>query len=272
MIERKFVQERMKQFMIQEYMSSNLRRVGHSHTNVQRTPLGEKITVFASRPGLVVGRKGQNIKRLTTQLKKDFDLENPQIEISEVEDIYADPQIVAERIADSLERFGSSRFKGIGHKTMEEVMNTGALGVEILISGKLPSSRAKRWRFYSGYLKKCGDIALFGVKRAYTAAQLKTGTIGVQVRIMPSDIKLPDSIELLSEKKEVVEELPEKPASSKKADTEKKAKKPKATKAGKKVKEKAEKTAEEKIGKKVEEKVEDNESKGNADDAGKPAQ
>ncbi len=92
---------------------------------------------------------------------------------------------------------------------MTDVLDSGALGIEILISGKIPSARAKSWRFYSGYLKKCGDIAL-GVRRAYTSAQLKTGIVGIKVSIMPSDLKLPDDVKLLKEKAEVVEELTEK--------------------------------------------------------------
>ena len=199
MIERQFVSQKLKEFQIQEFISSGLKNIGHSHTKVQRTPLGEKIIIFASRPGLIVGRKGQNIKKLTLQLKNKFDLENPQIEIAEVDNIYLDAQIVAEMIANSMERFGSQRFKGIGHKLMSEVMNAGALGIEILVSGKLPSARAKSWRFYQGYLKKCGDIAIEGVRKATAAAQLKSGTVGIQVRIMPPTIELPDDIELRSE-------------------------------------------------------------------------
>lgn len=196
MIERKFVSQNLKEFQIQEYISSTLKNVGHSHTRMQRTPLGEKIIIFTSRPGLIVGRKGENIKKLTKNLKKKFELENPQIEINEVENIMIDPKIVAERIASSLERFGSQRFKGIGHKTMEESCQAGALGIEIIISGKLPGSRAKSWRFYKGYLKKCGNLAMTGVKTAQAYAQLKTGTIGVRVSIMPKDVQFPDRITL----------------------------------------------------------------------------
>src|SRR3989344_2477027 len=105
MIERQFFAQRSKEYQIHEFISENLKRVGHSHTKMIRTPLGEKIIIFASRPGLIVGRKGQSIKRLTKVLKKKFNLENPQIEISEVENIYLDAQIVAEMIASSLERF-----------------------------------------------------------------------------------------------------------------------------------------------------------------------
>lgn len=199
MIERKFIAQNIKEFQIQEYISSTLKNVGHSHTRLMRTPLGEKIIIYTSRPGLIVGRKGENIKKLTKNLKKKFDLENPQIEISEVENIMLDPQIVAERIASSLERFGSQRFKGIGHKTMEEVIQSGGLGVEILISGKIPGARAKSWRFYKGYLKKCGNLAMTEVRKAIASAQLKTGTIGVQVSIMPKDVHFPDRVEMIDE-------------------------------------------------------------------------
>ena len=206
MIERKFVAQRTKEFLVQEYIEENLKRVGHSHTKMVKTPLGVQVIIHASRPGLIVGKKGQNIKKLTNAIKKKFNLENPQIEISEVENINLDAQIVAEMIANSLERFGASRFKGIGHKTMTNVLEAGALGVEILISGKIPSSRAKRWRFYKGYLKKSGDISQEGIRKATTNALLKSGMVGIQVKIMPPDIELPDKIILKSEVEEIVEE------------------------------------------------------------------
>lgn len=201
MIERKFVAQRMKEFQIQEYITQSLENVGHSHTKMVKTPLGEKIIIFASRPGLIVGRKGQNIKQLTKTLKKRFNLENPQVEISEVENPNMDAHIVAEKIVDALEKFGSEKFKAIGHRIMSDVMNAGALGIEIVVSGKVPSARAKSWRFYSGYLKKCGDIAN-DVKSAVAQAQLKTGVIGVKVKIMSPDIILPDDIRLINPKQE----------------------------------------------------------------------
>ncbi len=208
MIERKFVAQKMKEFQIEEYITQTLENVGHSHTKMVKTPLGEKIVIYTSRPGLIVGRKGQNIKQLTKTLKKKFNLENPQIEISEVENPSLDANIVGEKIVDALEKFGSEKFKAVGHKIMTEVMKAGALGIEIVISGKVPSARAKSWRFYSGYLKKCGDIAN-GVKKSTSQAQLKTGIIGVKVSIMPPDLKLPDDIELVDFKETKIEEIKE---------------------------------------------------------------
>jgi len=230
MIERKFVAERIKEFQIQEFVKDNLRNVGYSHTSVQRTPLGEKIVVHASRPGLVVGRKGQNIKQLTKSLKKKFELENPQIEISEVEEINLDPYIVAEKIVNSMEMYGIQKFKGIGHKMMSDVMNAGALGIEILISGKIPSSRAKSWRFYKGYLKKCGNVAINGVKSAYATAKLKMGVVGVKVKIMPPDIELPDKINIIVEEESKEESKAEdkKEGKEPKAEDKKEGKEPKA--------------------------------------------
>ncbi len=209
MIERQFISQKKKEHRIQEMIAENVRGAGYSHTKLQRTPLGEKIIIYAARPGLVVGRKGQNITKLTRDLKNNFDLENPQIEISEIENTNIDAQVVANSISESLERYGTSRFKGIMHKTMEEVMNSGALGIEIVISGKIPGARAKSWRVYSGYLKKCGDIAITGVHRANVKAVLKTGVAGVKVSIMPPDIKLPDNIQLIDElqkQEEIIEE------------------------------------------------------------------
>jgi len=206
MIERKFVNQNIKEFEIKEYIRHNLSRVGLSDVKLQRTPLGEKIIISTSRPGLVVGRSGTNITKLTHDLKQVFKLENPQIEIEEVSNIGLDANIIAEMIANSLEKFGIARFKGIGHKAMSDVMNAGALGVEILIGGKVPSTRAKTWRFYQGYLKKCGDIAVSQVKVAYAAAQLKTGVIGIKVSIMTPDTILPDRMKIIHEEAEAESE------------------------------------------------------------------
>lgn len=236
MIEKKFVEQKMKELQIEEFISKRLKNVGHSKTRLQRTPLGEKIIISTSHPGLVVGRKGDNIKELTNDLRNEFKLENPQIEISEVEEPNIDARIVAEKIANTLERFGSNKFKGVGHKTMADVMNAGALGVEILISGKIPGARAKTWRFYQGYLKKCGDIAITGVKKANVYAQLKSGTIGVKVRIMPPDVQLPDRVKLLDQQTIMVEEAKKEEIKIEQK-PEKKERKPRKRKTGEGVKE-----------------------------------
>jgi small subunit ribosomal protein S3 len=240
LIERKFVASNIKEYMIQEFIAQNIKGAEHSHTKLQRIPLGEKIIIYSSRPGIIVGKRGQNIKQLTKVLKKKFDLENPQIEIAEVDNIYEDSQIMAERIANYLEKFGIAKFKSIGHKVMTDVINSGAMGIEIIMSGKIPSARAKSWRFYQGYLKKCGDVALTGVRTSHTTAELKSGTVGIKVSIMPHQTKLPDDIMLK-------EDMPQKEAAETKAEEKKEEKKgEKAEKPKRKGRKKAEKKGEKK--------------------------
>ncbi len=196
MIEREFVNQKTKEYYIKKYIQRRLQNIGISSIRLKKIPLGEKIIINTNKPSLIVGSKGENIRDLTKALKKEFKLENPQIEINEVKDIFLDAAIVADRIASSLERFGSARFKAIGHKVLENVMNSGAFGVEVVVSGKIPGARAKSWRFYQGYLKKSGDLAIEGVRRAQASALLKSGIIGIKVAIMPPDVELPDRITL----------------------------------------------------------------------------
>ena len=240
MIERDFVARRKMEFQIQEFIKNNLKDVGLSHTKLQRTPLGEKIVIYAARPGLIIGGGGTNIKKLTKQLKKRFGLENPQIEISEITDTNLVASVVAERIASALEKYGTMRFKGVGHKAMADALNAGARGIEILMSGKIPSARARTWRFYQGYIKKSGEAALSMVDTAYAAAKLKSGIIGIKVRIMPPDVRLPDDIrfkkqEVQEIKAEITETVPEVEEAPKQQEEKKQeTKKPRKTKEQKK--------------------------------------
>ncbi|MEK6856789.1 MAG: 30S ribosomal protein S3 [Nanoarchaeota archaeon] len=194
MIERKILSQKMKEFKIREFISKKFMKTGYSHTAIQKTPLGDKITIYTTRPGMVVGRKGENIKKLTILLKNKYNLENPQIEIGEVENPFFDAQSIAEKIAYSLEKFGSKGFKSIGYKTLQSIIDAGALGAEIIMAGKMPSARARRWRFINGYLKKCGHVSDTQVIRGESTANLKVGAVGISVSIMPKNINLPDKI------------------------------------------------------------------------------
>ncbi len=253
MIERQFVLRNKKQFEIQNYLFESLKRAGLSYVEIKRTPLGERIIIHTTRPGLVVGRSGSNIKKITSELKSRFKLENPQVEIAEVKDPNLDPKVVAEKIILSLERYGSKRFKAILHKAMEDVMNAGALGVEIILSGKVPSARAKSWRVSVGYLRKCGDVAIEGIRRASRQAKLKSGVVGVKVSITPPDLDLIDKIDLSqlnksveqAEVKEVEENQPkaEKKEEKKEEDKEAVKKVEKEAKKSKKAKSKSSKSS-----------------------------
>ncbi|MFA5887433.1 MAG: 30S ribosomal protein S3 [Candidatus Nanoarchaeia archaeon] len=212
MIERKFVAEKMRELEVEEYIAKEIGSDKYSFLQIKRTPLGEKITIYTSRPGFIVGKKGETIKKMTYVLKNKFKMENPQIEVAEFDNPNLDAKSMADFIAGSLERFGANRFKSVGYKVLQRIMDAGAMGAEIKISGRgVPSSRAKSWRFYAGYLKKSGDISESQVLKAITSANLKSGTVGVKVSIMPSTIQLPDKIiftSTIEKKEETKEEAP----------------------------------------------------------------
>jgi len=205
MEEKKVVKFKKDEFSVREFIKKSLGKGKISKVRIEYTPVGEKIIIATNKPGLIIGRGGEKIGELTTNLKKKFKLENPHIEIDEIKQAEFDAQIMADDIALSLERFGPLKFKVTAYRTLQKIMNSGALGVEIRLSGKLPSSRAKSWRFAQGYLKKTGDSAKV-VDRAQAIAQTKPGTVGVKVSILSPDQKLRDKItideELLNKLKE----------------------------------------------------------------------
>ncbi len=198
MDEKKFVKFKEEELGIKEYVKRSLGKGRISDVSIEYTPVGEKIIVATNRPGLVIGRKGEKIDELTTTLKKRFSLDNPHIEIRDIMDSNLDAQLVADSIAINLERKGSLKFKIIAYRTLTDIMNAKALGAEIVLSGKLPSDRAKSWRFAQGYLKKTGDPAKV-VNKATAQARTQQGVIGIKVSILPPDSKIHDQIVISDE-------------------------------------------------------------------------
>jgi len=195
MEERKIVQIKKEEFAIKENIKAILGKGKVSHVKIEYTPIGEKIIVSTNKPGLVIGKRGERIEELTKMVKEKYKLENPHIEIDEIKEPEFDAQLIADDIATTLERLGPLKFKVIAYKTLQKIVKAGALGVEIRLSGKLPSSRAKTWRFAQGYLKKVGDTAKV-VNRAKASAQTKPGTVGIKVSILPPNAYLHDRINL----------------------------------------------------------------------------
>lgn len=193
MEEKKFVKFKKDELEIKEFVKKALGKGRVSNVKIEYTPVGEKIIVTTNRPGFVIGRRGEKIAELTTLLKKKFELENPHIDIQEINKPEFDAQTIADEIALSLEKVGSLRFKVIAYRMLDRIIRAGAFGVEIRLSGKLPSERARPWRFASGYLKKVGNTAKV-VDRASAIAKTMAGTVGVKVAIFPPDVEIHDKI------------------------------------------------------------------------------
>lgn len=195
MIERKFIKLKKDEYALKEFVKKELGKGKISSVGIERTPVGEKLSVRTSKPGLIIGRRGEKISDLTTVLKREFKMENPHIEIVEIQNPALDAWAVADEIALSLERFGPIRFKMIAYKMLEAIKRAGALGAEIRLGGKLPGERAKQWRFAFGLLKKTGDIENV-VDKANINAQTIPGTIGIKVEILPPGVTIVDRIEI----------------------------------------------------------------------------
>jgi len=227
MRERDFIKQNMIQLNIKESIIRNSGKAAEiGEITMEKTPLGEKIIISTTRPGMIIGRGGSTIKELTRNLKARFRLENPQIETAEITNPYTSAQVVATRIAKELERFGPKRFKGIGYRELNRIMEAGSLGVEIVIDGPIPGARSRKWRFYKGYMKKCGFISDNLLDKAQADAVLKKGTVGISVTIMHAHTPLPDKVDIVSPE-EVSEPITEEVAEEKPKTETKKEEKPK---------------------------------------------
>ena len=198
MEEKKVVELKKREFTLREYIKKYLGKGKVSEVKIEYTPVGEKIIISTSKPGLVIGRGGEKITELTKVVRKKFKLENPNLEIDEITEPEFNAQIIADEIALALERSGPLKFKVIAYRTLQRIIRAGALGVEIRLGGKLPGSRAKKWRFAQGYLKKVGDSAKV-VDRAQSVSHTKPGVVGVKVAILSPYAKLFDKIEINEE-------------------------------------------------------------------------
>ena len=182
-IEKIFVKEGINESELEEFLRKKFEKAEYSHTIIERTPLGTRIIVYAHRPGLVIGRSGRRVNEITEEIKEKFKLENPLIDVKEVEQPFLDSNIIARRIAKALER--GINFKKVVNYYLDQVMAVGATGIAIRVAGKLAGSERSRFqKFRKGFVAFSGDYAEKYVDKGYAQAMLKPGMVGVKVFIM----------------------------------------------------------------------------------------
>lgn len=193
-IVKEMLKERVRRVQVHDYVQKKTTRAGFGGLSIQRTPLGTHVRIAAERPGLVIGRKGSDIQRLTEELERKFGYENLQVEAGEVNNFALNPLIMAAKVANALER--GWNYRRAGNSMLQRIMDSGARGCQITIAGKLTGLRHRTEKFLSGHIKFCGETALELMDVGIAQAKLKPGTIGVKVAIMRPDAKLPDEIEV----------------------------------------------------------------------------
>jgi small subunit ribosomal protein S3 len=187
---RYFIKDASKKSQIDEFLNRELRKAGYSKVEIAKTPMGARVVIFAAKPGMVIGRRGQSVRDLTKTLEERFSLESPQISIASVELPELDPKIMATQIAMALER--GVHFRRAAYWAMGRIMDAGALGIEVIISGKLTTQRARTEKYRQGYLLKAGDQVSKQVLAATAHSQLKQGIFGVRVAILPPNFEFLD--------------------------------------------------------------------------------
>jgi len=192
--DKRIIVENVRRVLLKEYLMSETRRAGFGGLDIQRTPMGTRVTLLAERPGLVIGRKGGAIKSLTEAVERQFKFDNPQIEVQEVAAPALNAQIMAEKLANALER--GWHFRRAGHSTVRRIMEAGAKGCLVIIAGKLTGQRHRTEKFKAGHIKYCGEPRNLWMDLGFAVAKLKPGVIGVTVEIMDPRAKLPDEIEI----------------------------------------------------------------------------
>jgi len=197
--EREFVEEGIRKADIKEFLRDSLQKAKFGGVDIRRTALRTRMIIYAERPGLIIGRRGRNIKDLTDALQERYGFENLQIEVEEISIPELNPHIMASRIAAMLK--AGRPFRRSAFINLDKIMEAGAQGVEIIISGKIRGERAKSVRFAKGTITKCGEPAK-QVLQGLAVADLKQGMMGIKVKIMPPGIRMPDHLdfEALQEK------------------------------------------------------------------------
>lgn len=187
----KLIEEPFGRYKVMKYLEEKLDRAGLASVDIQRTPLVTRITLEVANPARIIGKKGRLINELTNDIKTVFHIENPQISVIEVRDQFLEPRMVGKRASKYIEM--GKKVRAVLHYLLREVIRAGALGAEIVASGKIGAkgARAKSLRVQAGYIPKAGE-PVRQIKVAHINANTRSGVIGVLVRIVPPGTVFPD--------------------------------------------------------------------------------
>lgn len=187
----KLIEEPFSKYQVMKFLELKLDRAGLASVDIQRTPLVTRITLEVTNPARIIGKRGRLINELTETIKKEFKIENPQISVIEVREPFLEPRMVAKKAAKYIEI--GKKVRAVLHFMLREVIRAGALGAEIVASGKIGAkgARAKSLRVVAGYIPKAGEPARL-VRVAHLSANTRSGVIGILVRIVAPGTVFPD--------------------------------------------------------------------------------
>lgn len=186
--------------LLKDFLRERIKEAGFSDVEISKTPTGTRIVLHVTRPGIVIGRKGSGIRELTEKLGTDFGLKNPQISVSEIPKPELSPSVMCNRLASHIER--GTAFRRATMWTLQQVMDNGAMGVQITVSGKLRGDRSAFEKHTSGILPRAGHHADVIVAEDIAHVKTPMGLIGIRVRIARKEKFIPE-FEFKEKKKEL---------------------------------------------------------------------
>ena len=174
----------LKDIEVRDYLKKKLAGAGVSKIIIERPAKNAKITIYTARPGVVIGKKGEDIESLRNELKKRMGLPDVGLNIEEVRKPEVDAQMIADSITQQLEK--RIMFRRAMKRAMQNAMRLGAQGIKIMSSGRLNGIEIARTEWY-----REGRVPLHTLRADIdygTSEALTTyGLIGVKVWVYKGD-------------------------------------------------------------------------------------
>ena len=196
------IKDNYNAMLINDFLREKIKDAGFSNVEISKNPTGTRVTLYVTRPGIVIGRKGTGIKELTELLEKKFGLKNPQVAVEEIQKPELSPNVMCNRMASHLER--GTAFRRATMWTMQQIMENGAMGTQITISGKLRGDRSAFEKHSAGILPRAGHHADVVVSEDIVHVETAMGLIGIRIRIARKEKLIPE-FELKGKSKEMKE-------------------------------------------------------------------
>ena len=184
------IKDNYNMMLLNDFLREEIKEAGFHKVEISKTPSGTRITLHVTRPGIVIGRKGTGIRQLTEKVESDFGFKNPQISVEEIPTAELSPSVMCNRLAAHIER--GTAFRRATMWTMTQIMDAGALGVQITISGKLRGDRSAFEKHTQGILPRAGNYAKNIVAEDVTHTKTTMGLIGIKIRIARKEKLVPE--------------------------------------------------------------------------------
>ena len=195
------IKDNYNMMLLKDYLRTAIKDAGFSHAEISKTPIGTRVALHVTRPGIVIGLKGSGIRELTSKLETDFGLKSPQLSVVEIEKPDLSPSVMCNRMASHLER--GTAFRRATMWTLKQIMESGAMGVQITISGKLRGDRSAFEKHTAGILPRAGHHAEVIVEEDIAHVKTAMGLIGIRIRIALKEKVIPE-FELIKKKSQKV--------------------------------------------------------------------